>query len=96
MDTDIRANTVHGPVFDDVEVSPAALLTHSEHMFADIHGNVSGAHHDVNVLRSGERETMPDKLRKVPLPFLADRRQCLLAQRDPDTGFFIGLGTLNW
>ena len=27
MDIDIRVNTVHGPVFDDVEVSPAALLT---------------------------------------------------------------------
>ena len=39
MDIDIRVNTVHGPVFDDVEVSPAALLTYSEHMFADIHGN---------------------------------------------------------
>ena len=96
MDIDIRVNTVHGPVFDDVEVSPAALLTYSEHMFADIHGNVSGDHYDVNVLCFGEREIMPDKLRKVLLPFLADWRQCLLAQCDPDTGFFIGLGILNW
>ena len=82
MDIDIRVNTVHGPVFDDVEVSPAALLTYSEHMFADIHGNVSGAHYDVNVLCFVEREIMPDKLRKVLLPFLAGWRQCLLAQCD--------------
>jgi hypothetical protein len=82
MDIDIRVNTVHGPVFDDVEVSPAALLTYSEHMFADIHGNVSGAHYDVNVLCFGEREIMPDKLRKV---------HCFLSSLIGDSAYWLSV-----
>ena len=32
-------NTVHGPIFSDAEVNPAANLTYSENRLADIHGN---------------------------------------------------------
>jgi len=32
-------NTVHGPIFSDEEVNPAANLTYSENRLADIHGN---------------------------------------------------------
>ena len=33
---------VHGPVFSDEEVNPAANLTYSEHRLDDIYGNTSG------------------------------------------------------
>ena len=32
-------NTVHGPIFSDAEVNPAANLTYSENRLVDIHGN---------------------------------------------------------
>ena len=36
---DNLVNTVHGPIFSDAEVNPAANLTYSENRLADIHGN---------------------------------------------------------
>ena len=65
-------NRVHGPFFDDAEINPAALLTFSEHILADIHGNASGVHYKGNVFCFSERELMPDKLRKVLFLFLAE------------------------
>ena len=49
---DIWVNTVLGPVYGDTEVNPDAILTYSEHMFADIHGNDSGATYEVRLLYS--------------------------------------------
>ena len=36
---DSLVNNVHGPVFSDIEVNPAANLTYSENRLDDIHGN---------------------------------------------------------
>ena len=36
---DSLVNNVHGPVFSDTEVNPAANLTYSENRLDDIHGN---------------------------------------------------------
>ena len=49
---DIWVNTVLGPVYGDTEVNPDAILTYSEHMFVDIHGNDSGAPYEVRLLYS--------------------------------------------
>ena len=36
---DSLVNTVHGPIFSDAEVNPAANLTYSENGLADVHDN---------------------------------------------------------
>ena len=55
---------------DEAEVNPATLLSYSEYMLAEIHGNPSGAHYEGNMLCFDERELMPDKLREVLFLFL--------------------------
>ena len=63
-------NTVHGLVFSDAEVNPAANLTYSEHRLAGIHGNTNGKPFEGSIFCLGDWELVTDELREVLFLFL--------------------------
>ena len=53
---DSLVNNVHGPVFSDTEVNPAANLTYSENRLDDIHGNTSEEPFEGSIFYLGDWE----------------------------------------